>query len=476
MSLAFFYFLKDYFSYFIMVNNPNSIENNASNNYIPSFDFEKNNDNDVSSSENLSASKVSSKTRKYIAKTALGLLAAGGVYALANQPKSTLNEVEKAAPIVGVGAIGSEILWDVGAVMMVAGIGGKIGNPLTVRKRWGEITSNAANSPLTKIGLTVNTIGALSLSGFMVYGGTKVSPALWPGVAGVVTLDIASTIAIRAPIVAAIKSKSSDTKSDESNRETIANPKPVIRTAKLSDIERLAEIDIKLFSRAYGNELPSSDEVREMLTKRYLNNPEWMFVAEINGIIEGFVSAFPTDISKEDFVSWEVSTADGTLDGKVNKDGKYAYITNMTIMSEAVKLGAEEMLLGYLFAKCVSHGVEYGYFVSRIPSFKRWSRRNQIDQENPIALKEAAENYVKLRRRNGKRRDPELSLYESLGYGLERTVQNAFKDEASLNFGVVCRVDNPFKNRFTDIKPIRLAVGGLLSKISNHPKILKKVI
>ena len=81
MSLAFFYFLKDYFSYFIMVKNPNSIENNASNNYIPSFDFEKNNDNDVSSSENLSASKVSSKTRKYIARTALGLLAAGGVYA-----------------------------------------------------------------------------------------------------------------------------------------------------------------------------------------------------------------------------------------------------------------------------------------------------------------------------------------------------------------------------------------------------------
>ena len=198
--------------------------------------------------------------------------------------------------------------------------------------------------------------------------------------------------------------------------------------------------------------------------------------ADWDSVIEGFVSAFPTDISKEDFVSWEVSTADGTLDGKVNKDGKYAYITNMTIMSEAVKLGAEEMLLGYLFAKCVSHGVEYGYFVSRIPSFKRWSRRNQIDQENPIALKEAAENYVKLRRRNGKRRDPELSLYESLGYGLERTVQNAFKDEASLNFGVVCRVDNPFKNRFTDIKPIRLAVGGLLSKISNHPKILKKVI
>jgi hypothetical protein len=66
-------------------------------------------------------------------------------------------------------------------------------------------------------------------------------------------------------------------------------------------------------------------------------------------------------------------------------------------------------------------------------------------------------------------------MYESLGYKLERLVSDGFSDEASLNFGVVCRVDNPFKNKFTDVAPVRKLTGSLLRRISNHPKILKKV-
>ena len=419
--------------------------------------------------------KVSPKTRKYLSRIALGLIAAGGVYALAEQPSSTLHEIEKAAPVVGAGAIGSEVLWDVGAIMMAVGVGSKIGNPLTIRSRWNEIGSTAVNNPLPKAGLAVNTHGALSLSGFMVYGGTKLSPALWPGVTGVVTLDVLATAAIRAPIVAAMRNKDSPKDVPKENHEIIKKSKPIIRTAKLEDIDRLAEIDIKLFRKAYGADLPDRAEVYEMLKKRYLNNPDWMFVAEINGVIEGFVSAFPTDKPKEEFVSWEDSTANGTLEGKVNSDGHYAYITNMTIKSEAVKLGAEEMLLGNLLAKCVAQGVEYGYFVSRIPSFKRWALRNDINTEDSKELNNAASEYIELRRQNGKLRDPELGMYESLGYKLDRLVPDGFQDEASLNFGVVCRVDNLFKNKFTDVAPIRKLTGLLLRRISNHPKILKKV-
>ncbi len=420
--------------------------------------------------------KINPRTKKYISRIALGLIAAGGVYALAEQPSSTLHEIEKAAPIVGAGAIGSEVLWDVGAIMMAVGVGSKIGNPLTIRSRWDEIGNTAVNNPLTKVGLTINTLGALSLSGFMVYGGTKLSPALWPGVAGVVTLDVLATAAVRAPIIAAMRNKDSDSEVNANKSEVIKKIKPKIRTAKLDDLERLTEIDIKLFRKAYGAELPDQKDVYEMLKKRYLNNPDWMFVAEVDGVIEGFVSAFPTNVSKEEFVSWEESTANGTLDGKVNPEGKYAYLTNMTINSEAVKLGAEEMLLGNLLAKCISEGTEYGYFISRIPSFKRYVARNQINVENAEDLRLVAEEYANSRRKNGKRRDPELNMYENLGCNLERTVQDAFSDDASLNFGVVCSVMNPIKNKITDIKPIRLTAGLILRKISNHKKILNKVL
>ena len=417
---------------------------------------------------------IKSKTRKNLSRIALGLIAAGGIYALAEQPSSTLHEVEKAAPVVGGGAIASEVMWDVGAIMMAIGVGSKIGNPLTIRNRWDEIGKTAVNNRLTKAGLTINTIGALSLSGFMVYGGTKLSPELWPGVGGVVTLDVLSTIAIRTPIVAAMRSPKSESEATI-QPETLKKTKPKIRTAKLKDIDRLAEIDIKLYKRAYGSDLPNKSEVYEMLKQRYLNNPDWMFVAEVDNQIEGFVSAFPTNKPLQSFTSWEDSTANGTLKDRIDPKGKYLYITNMTINSEAVKLGAEEMLLGKLLAKGIAYGVEYGYFVSRMPSFKRWAIKNNIDLEDSQKLNQAALEYSQLRRNNGKLKDPELRMYESLGYSLEKLVPNGFSDEASLNFGVVCRVDNPVKNRFTDVMPVRKSIGYVLNKLSNYPKIMEKI-
>jgi hypothetical protein len=430
----------------------------------------------ISSSEDSKDNQSSSKTKKYLSRAALGLIAAGGAFALANQPSSTLHEVENAAPVVGAGAIGSEILWDAGALMMVAGVGESIGNPLTVRKRWNEISKNAVNNRMTKAGLTVNTIGALSLSGFMIYGGTKVSPELWPGVAGVVALDVASTVALRAPLIAAMRNKPEDLENNNTNKEAEKLPKPKVRTARLEDIERLVELDLRLFRKAYGQDLPPKAEVYEMLKKRYLNNPKWMFVADLDGVIEGFVSAFPTNVSKDEFISWENSTANGTLDGKVNHDGKYAYVTNMTLSPKAVKSGAEEMLLGNLVAMSVAAGIEYGYFVSRIPLFKVWASQNNINLDDTEELKKAAEEYVEMRRPNGKRRDPELGIYEELGYSLERTVENAFQDEASLDFGVVCKAEIPFKNKFSNIKSVRAVTGLAVKKISNHPKLLKKLM
>jgi hypothetical protein len=417
--------------------------------------------------------------RKYVARTALGLLAVGGVTALATQPGKVLKEIEEAAPITVPGLIGSEVVWDVGLGMMVVGAGKNIGNPLTLRKRWGEVGDKAINSSLTKAGLTINTLGALATTGFIVYGGTKLSPDLWPGVAGVASLDLVSTVALRAPLVLAMKNSSarlSNPADVDKKPEKIRKPSVKVRVATLEDIDRLADIDLQLWRKAYGQDIPPHEEVTEMLKKRYLNNPDWMFVSEVDDKVEGFVSGFRTNTPLEDFVSWEESTANGTLDGKVNPEGKYGYVTNMTIKLEAVKLGAENMLLANLFAKGIESGLEYAYFISRVPSFKRWLKRNEKEPTNDTDLQHLAEEYVETKRRDGTRRDPELRIYEKLGYSLERTVANAFQDDASLNFGVICKAEVPPTNKLKNIKTARLAYATLVRQVARYPRLLEKII
>jgi hypothetical protein len=148
----------------------------------------------------------------------------------------------------------------------------------------------------------------------------------------------------------------------------------------------------------------------------------------------------------------------------------------MTIKSEAVRLGAEGMLLANLFANGIEEGLEYGYFISRVPYFKRWLKRSGMEPSNAEEFQLAAEAYVNARRRDGTRRDPELRIYEKLGYSLERTVSDAFQDDASLNFGVICKAEVPPTNKLKNIKPVRLAYATALRQLAKHPKILEKVL
>jgi hypothetical protein len=416
--------------------------------------------------------------RRHSYGIALGLLVAGGAAGLTLNPFSnTVHQVEKVAPwtLLGIGA--TECLWIGGASMMAGAAGVSIGNPLTIRRRWDEISQSTNQNAFYKTGLYVNTVGAVAASGVIIAGATQLSPELWPGAAAFVALDIASTIAIRSPLYSSQRKSKMNSNIHELAKTNEKDPKVKIRHAKLSDMARLAEIDISLFEKAYGEELPDEVELQEMLTQRFNNNPEWMFVSELNGEVEGFVSAFRTSVPIEDFVSWENSTADGTLNGKVDPNGKFVYVTNMTIKHEAVVLGAEEMLLANLFANGIKDGIEYGYFVSRMPHFGRWLKANGVKvPENKSELNQLANQYFDLKEEDGKRLDPQLRMYERLGYKLKRVVADAFKDQASLDFGVLCKAYvPPINESLKKIKPLRVALAGTLRIIAKNPKLLKKV-
>lgn len=407
--------------------------------------------------------------KRNFVKLSLGAFVAGTAVSIATNPLGELKEdIGETAPWAIGGLFATEALWIGGAALMASSAGKKVGNPLSMHSRWDEISGSIVESKGFRAGLLVNTAGAIGTAGVVIAGAATALPAeAMPGAFGLAAADIASTIAIRSGVYSSIKRAK--------KAETEKPPTLKVRKAQLSDIERLADIDLLLFDKAYGQEQPQKDEIVESFTKRYLNNPDWMFVAELNGEVEGFVSAFKTNVPIEDFVSWEHSTADGTLEGKVVPKGKYVYVTNMTIKHEAVELGADDMLLANLFANGIRDGVEYGYFISRMPYFKRYLESEGIVPSDKADLEKQAHQYVELRREDGKRYDSQLRMYESFGFELKRTVPDSFQDDASMDFGVICKADVPPSEFLKKIAPVRYAISTALRLAAKNPKVLKKV-
>ncbi len=417
----------------------------------------------------------SSNGRKWAGRLAAGALVAGGAAALISNPIGHLDQevvkhgIEESVPFVTAAAV-TEALWLGGAGIALGAAGKKIrirNIKSDFRKGTKDFADDVYTSPAFKFGVQANTVGALGTAAVIgVAAVTKLPPETWPGALGVASLDMAGTLALRAPLYKGMRERA---KSAETNKVSV-------RWATFNDIDRLADIDLRGFRSAYGDNPPEKEAVKEMFTKR-LQNTSWMFVAEMNGQIEGFVSAFRTDKSADDFKSWEDSTANGTLEGKVNPNGRYAYVTNMTINPKAVENGAKDMLLASLFAEAIREGgVEYGYFESRMPLFKHWLRSQGKLGTEGDELQTLAEEFAELRKPDGKRYDKQLAMYEADGFKLGKPVANAFEDDKSQNFGVVAVAPVPTYNKFFEaVKPARAVAGTALHLAAKNAKVIDKV-
>lgn len=418
-------------------------------------------------------------------KVYLGLAAAGltgTVVGVANGSFSNIVEdVKEEAPWAVSAFIASEAVFVTGVAGMVVGAGKEIGNPLTLRSRKNEILASALDSKTFKAGLMANYIGAIGSAGVVAGAAVEaLPPSTWPAALGWAAADVASTVATRAGAYKATQSVAEKLKSGGTESKGETESKIKTRLARPEDIDRLADIDLELFDKAYGAEKPSKQEVVDMLTRRLENGGDCMFVAEIGGRVEGFVSAFRTNKPSEKFSSWEESTNNGTLDGKVEPDGKYVYVTNMTIKPVASKAGAKEMLMANMFAYAIEAGIEYGYFESRMPMFKRWLDRqvkNGLEVGDQEALDSIAEQYMDLKIQTGKRYDPLLRMYEGFGYTIDRLVPDAFVDDASLGYGVICKAEvPPGSAMLKKIKPVRKAYAAALRLVAKSPTLIQKVL
>jgi hypothetical protein len=412
--------------------------------------------------------------KKWLPRLAIGAAVIGGGVALATSPlEEVKNDVVTAAPWTAGGLAVTEGLWIGGAGLALAGAGRKVGNPLTIHKRADGMLKGVGEATLTspnfRAGIKINTLGAIGSAGVVMAGAVAaLPPETWPGAIGLASLDMAGTVALRAPLYRGMK------KVEEGEKLS----KVHVRHAQLEDIDRLADLDLELFEGAYGEELPKKENVVDMLTTRFHNAKGWMFVAEMDGKVEGFVTAFRTNKSKKDFISWEDTTANGTLEGKVDPGGKYVYVINMTIARKAVKQGAKDMLLANVFANAMhEEGIEYGYFESRMPMFREWLEKTDQLTDDPVELHKLAEQYVEMPAEDGKLYDKQLRMYQEDGFTHGTPVAGAFADAASMDYGVVFSTPNPAGSKFFQaIPPARWAFASAVRSVAKHPKLLAKVL
>lgn len=445
--------------------------------------------------------------REHQLKLALGLAAVSTTVTLTSESfDTTKDQVIEAAPWVAGGLVAAEVGWIGGAAIMMASVGDKVGNPLKIRSKMPEIAKKAKDSLMFKSGFALNYASAVGQAAIV--GGAVIKelpPQAW-GMAGIAALDLSATVALRQAIWGSIKEKSLETRTETitpedqtsmevvyheigtvDNQENVISSRPTVRKASTVDVERLAEIDLARYKRVYGKELPEKKDLEDMFRQRLINaTSDWMYVCEIDGKVEGFVTGFKTEKPIEEFSSWEDSTANGTLDGCVDPDGRYGYVANLTVNPKATKLGGDSMIMGYLMAQAIEDGLEYGYFVSRIPLFSAWIKRQVREgritesELSPGVLEKLAEQYVNYKKEvNGKevRVDYELRMYEESGFEISRIVPNAFEDPQSLNFGVLFKANVPPKSKnLKKITPVRKSLATGLRKLSNNPRLLEKLL
>lgn len=257
-----------------------------------------------------------------------------------------------------------------------------------------------------------------------------------------------------------------------------------VRKIALSDIDGVIEVELNRYKVLYDEFPEKKDGLKEMFQTRFKIAGDWSWVAIQNEKVLGFLSAQPTDKEPEDFVSWEVSTDNGTLTNTFKADCKNVYVVNLDVLREGTKSGAQFMLMSVLGAKAIKTNKNKLFFESRMPGFREWVFTEQntsqpewdsLSIEKQLELANAYKNSTIIKNDKKVRADRLLRFYEREGFALSDVVPNAFQDGESLNFGVVCQTKNPLPKiirfwPFTDVVSI------IVKTLGKNPDILAKFV
>ncbi|MDB5166441.1 MAG: family N-acetyltransferase [Candidatus Saccharibacteria bacterium] len=303
----------------------------------------------------------------------------------------------------------------------------------------------------------------------------------------------AETAIAEAPIAPAIAVTAPELVVDTTVERKETAPKFKLRAATEQDIDAIVDVDMKSFSAVYAGYDQDPETLRAELTETFRGRFEkvgggWMPVLEKDGEIVGFMTCCPTNKTPDEFKSWEDTTDNGTLENTYDPDGKNIYVVTLSVLPEGS--AGKDMLFADQIGKMMREGYECGFFESRMPGMRSWLNRQmkksgrEIDDLSTEEKDAFAEQYFNLKSVVGGkevRYDRLLRLYERVGCNCIKMVPDAYQDEPSMNYGVVCVYDGqelfdgsvlPFKlpqNRLT-----RWAAGGLMQLAARSPKATNK--
>lgn len=349
----------------------------------------------------------------------------------------------------------SEACFVIGALMVAIG-GGKVvfagtgKNPLKwalavwrVRTAYRKLAEVAPSSRLVRIGFHLNWLGAVLTGVFLAAGIILVLPMTSWGLLVLPLLDILASFGWRYPI---------EKRLDDSSGYRF-------RSARLEDIPAIVALDA---SRYEDVTTEYAADPAAMFERRLANAPDWFWVMEdYAGAIVGILSTAPVAHGPADFVSWEHSTADGTLDGVVDPKGEFVYVVALTTSEEVGKSGDEDRLIAYGLGAGIRRGYSVAYFSGRMPGYHYhpeltpqayYDAKTEIDGRK-VAL------------------DKQIRLYESLGMRRIRLVENGFEaDWKSSGYGVLFQYDLPFAR-----PPLSWLMGTLLQMAVQRPWLWARV-
>ena len=131
-------------------------------------------------------------TSKYKTPLILGGFATAAIVAAPNVKEVASTLADNAHWVVP-SLVVTESMWNVGAAMMLASAGKRIGNPLTLHRRFKDVVSNSVDSKLFKSGLAINVLGEIGTASVVVGGSVAyLPPSAWP-------LTMGASAALAAP-------------------------------------------------------------------------------------------------------------------------------------------------------------------------------------------------------------------------------------------------------------------------------------
>jgi hypothetical protein len=262
------------------------------------------------------------------------------------------------------------------------------------------------------------------------------------------------------------------------------------RPSRKVDIDEIVEVDLVSFEPVYRNEGKTLEEKRSELKGLYEGRfdklgGDWMqVVVNKEGKICGLIVCCPTNKRPEDFISWEDTTDNGTLETTYDPNGKYIYVVSLSMLPEGSNSNARDILFANQIGKMIELGVKTGYFESRLPGLRTWvKKQTKINGQSFESLTKEqklnyATKYVSLKKWvNGKYviHDRLLRMFDDVGAKFVKVAPDAYQDVPSMNFGVVCVLENPLPKWLQKSQTASKLIGKLIRFATKHPALMKRL-